>query len=144
MSVSLSQDAPVTEKVSAALRTFSSLAVITLVSPIVLIMVGAIVRVTGNGLGCPDWPLCHGRAVPPFLLSAWVEFLHRLFGAAVVLEVGALIVMSWRWFKPDILFISRGRPGPGPDLAMNTTARLAPKSSIRPPKRTAGPTLWPR
>ncbi len=101
MTVSLTQDAPVTEKVSAALRTFSSLAVIALISTIVLIMIGAIVRVTGNGLGCPDWPLCHGRAVPPFLLSAWVEFLHRLFGAAVVLEVGALIVLAWRWFKPD-------------------------------------------
>lgn len=101
MSVSSYQDAPVEDKFAAALRTFSSLAVITLISTIVLIMIGAIVRVTGNGLGCPDWPLCHGRAVPPFLLSAWVEFLHRLFGAAVVLEVGALIVLSWRWFKPD-------------------------------------------
>ena len=103
MSVSTYQDAPVTEKVSSALRTFSGLAVIALISTIVLIMIGAIVRVTGHGLGCPDWPLCHGRAVPPFLLSAWVEFLHRLFGAAVVLEVGALIVLSWRWFKPDKL-----------------------------------------
>lgn len=101
MSVSITQDAPVTEKVSAALRTFSTLAVIALISTIILIMIGAIVRVTGNGLGCPDWPLCHGRAVPPFLLSAWVEFLHRLFGAAVVLVVGALIVLAWRWFKPD-------------------------------------------
>ena len=101
MSVSITQDAPVTEKVSAALRTFSTLAVIALISTIILIMIGAIVRVTGNGLGCPDWPLCHGQAVPPFLLSAWVEFLHRLFGAAVVLVVGALIVLAWRWFKPD-------------------------------------------
>jgi heme A synthase len=101
MSVSITQDAPVTEKVSAALRTFSTLAVIALISTIILIMIGAIVRVTGNGLGCPDWPLCHGRAIPPFLLSAWVEFLHRLFGAAVVLVVGALIVLAWRWFKPD-------------------------------------------
>jgi heme A synthase len=101
MSVSITQDAPVTEKVSAALRTFSTLAVIALISTIILIMIGAIVRVTGNGLGCPDWPLCHGRAIPPCLLSAWVEFLHRLFGAAVVLVVGALIVLAWRWFKPD-------------------------------------------
>lgn len=101
MTVSITQDAPVSEKVAAALNTFSRLAIIALISTILLIMIGAIVRVTGNGLGCPDWPLCHGRAVPPLLLSAWVEFLHRLFGAAVVLEVGALIVLSWRWFKPD-------------------------------------------
>jgi heme A synthase len=101
MTVSIYQDEPASEKLSSVLRTFSTLAVIALVSTILLIMIGAIVRVTGNGLGCPDWPLCHGRAVPPFLLSAWVEFLHRLFGAAVSLEIGALIVLSWRWFKPD-------------------------------------------
>lgn len=101
MSISSYYGAPVADEVESALRTFSRLAVVTLVSTILLIMVGAIVRVTGNGLGCPDWPLCHGRAVPPFLLSAWVEFTHRLFGAAVALEVGTLIFLAWRWFKPD-------------------------------------------
>jgi cytochrome c oxidase assembly protein subunit 15 len=32
---------------------------------------------------------------------AWVEFLHRLFGAAVVIQIAALIYLSWRWYKPD-------------------------------------------
>lgn len=101
MSVSLSHEAPASEKEIAALRTFSILSVTALVSTIILIMVGSVVRVTGNGLGCPDWPLCHGQAIPPFLLSAWVEFMHRLFGAAVVLQVAALIGLSWRWYRPD-------------------------------------------
>jgi heme A synthase len=101
MQVSLYQDAAATEKGASALRRFSNLALSALISTILLIMVGSIVRVTGNGLGCPDWPLCHGRAVPPFLLSAWVEFLHRLFGAAVVIQIAALIYLSWRWYKPD-------------------------------------------
>jgi heme A synthase len=101
MSVSVYQESSGTDKVDSQLRTFSTLALTALISTIILIMVGSIVRVTGNGLGCPDWPLCHGRAVPPFLLSAWVEFLHRLFGAAVVGQVAALIVLSWRWYRPD-------------------------------------------
>ena len=101
MQVSLHQDALATEQGATALRRFSNLALSALISTILLIMVGSIVRVTGNGLGCPDWPLCHGRAVPPFLLSAWVEFIHRLFGGAVVIQVAALIILSWRWYKPD-------------------------------------------
>ncbi len=101
MQVSLKQNESAIAEGASSLRRFSNLALSALISTILLIMVGSIVRVTGNGLGCPDWPLCHGRAVPPFLLSAWVEFIHRLFGGVVVIQVAALIVLSWRWYKLD-------------------------------------------
>lgn len=101
MSVSTYQEASESEKGASTIRRFSNLALSALISTVLLIMVGSIVRVTGNGLGCPDWPLCHGQAIPPFYLSAWVEFTHRLFGAAVVIQVVALIYLSWRWFRPD-------------------------------------------
>ncbi len=75
---------------------FALLALTGLISTILLIMLGSYVRVSGNGLGCPDWPLCYGRAVPPFEYSAWVEFSHRLFGGVVGLQVGGLSLIGLR------------------------------------------------
>ncbi|MFQ3646669.1 MAG: COX15/CtaA family protein [Anaerolineae bacterium] len=66
-----------------------------------LIVFGAVVRVTDSGLGCgSDWPLCNGTIFPPLdNVTAWIEWLHRLFAALIGVFGLAMLATAWRAYR---------------------------------------------
>ncbi|HXI63919.1 MAG TPA: COX15/CtaA family protein [Gemmatimonadales bacterium] len=61
-----------------------------------LIILGAIVRITGSGLGCGEhWPLCNGKLLPPLDVPTMIEYGHRLVAAAVSVLVAGLAAYAW-------------------------------------------------
>jgi heme A synthase len=71
-----------------------------------LITMGGIVRVTGSGLGCPDWPTCHGQLIPPMRMDAIIEYLHRLIAALTSPFILASAIVGW-WKFRAIMWVSR-------------------------------------
>ncbi len=80
-------------------RSFTRLAWTAATFTYLLIILGAIVRITGSGLGCGEhWPLCNGKLLPPLDLPTMIEYGHRLAAAAVSGLVTALAAYTW-WLR---------------------------------------------
>ncbi len=103
------------------MSSFQRLAVWTTATTYVLILVGGLVRASGAGLGCPDWPRCFGSWIPPasaaelpapFDVSQfnptlmWTEYLNRLLGVAVGFLIFATLISAIRHHRrvPGILW----------------------------------------
>jgi heme a synthase len=75
---------------------YQQVAFVSLIGLALIVTTGAAVRLTGSGLGCPDWPRCYGRVVAPLELHAVIEFANRMLSGFVGLAVIAASVLAWR------------------------------------------------
>jgi len=77
----------------------------------VIVVSGGAVRLTGSGLGCPDWPNCDdGRLVAPLEYHAMVEFVNRTVTGvvSVAVIVAVLAALARRPRRPDLVRLALG------------------------------------
>ena len=108
--------------------TFQRFGYITLFCLYLLVLAGGIVRSTGSGMGCPDWPRCFGQWVPPTHASelplnyqeiyqeklhgeiefnatkTWIEYLNRLLGALTGLFMAITTLLAWKEGRRTFLY----------------------------------------
>lgn len=112
------------------IRRFSRLATLTIFAVYLLILVGGVVRASGSGMGCPDWPTCFGHLIPPTSesqlpedyhsryigygdttfnpIKTWTEYLNRLLGVSIGFLIFATLLRSipFRRIDPTVFRIA--------------------------------------
>lgn len=110
---------------SATAARFRRIGLITIAAVYFLILVGGIVRASGAGMGCPDWPTCFGQLIPPTdesqlpadyhqmyaergyantqfnPLKTWTEYVNRLIGVSIGILIALTLVYAVPYLKRD-------------------------------------------
>lgn len=91
-----------------ASRKFRRLALNTVISLYLVIIAGGVVRSTGSGMGCPDWPRCFGQWVPPTELSQLPENYKEIYGAKLKGEIEFNPVKTWTEYVNRLVGVVTG------------------------------------
>ena len=91
--------------------TYQRVTLVALIALCFIVVSGAAVRLTGSGLGCPDWPTCaEGQVIAPLEYNAMIEFVNRMVtgvvSVAVILAVLGSLVRTPR--RRDLTLLSLG------------------------------------
>src|SRR5262249_6528706 len=87
--------------ISRARSAYGTLVVFACVLTYVVITWGGMVRATGAGLACPDWPTCNGQLHPVAEKLVLIEWGHRFIAAILGFCIFATTIGAWKWFRRD-------------------------------------------
>ena len=99
------------EKFTVSQSAYRRITFVALVALGFIVVTGGAVRVTGSGLGCPDWPTCaQGRLVAPLEYHALVEFVNRTVTGlvSVMVIVAVLAALRRRPYRRDLVWLAVG------------------------------------